>query len=139
MPASSKKTRKTKKKKQSFRASTKNKTKKTPLEDKMDEKLKEAGIGGYERNVKFIPKRKFEADFYFPDLKLCLECDGGVWLPKGGHTSGEGYSKDRERDVEALLNGILTIRYTSSQINSDYAIDTFKKIHAARSEEMGLA
>lgn len=138
MSASSKKERKTAKKR-GFRAPIKAKTKKTPLEDKMHEQLQKAGIDGYERNVRFIPKRKFEADFYWPDLKLALECDGGVWLPKGGHTSGEGYTRDRERDVEALLHGIVTVRYTSSQINSEYAINTFKRIYEARRKEMGLA
>lgn len=138
MAASSKKKgRKTAKK--SFRAPVKRKTKKTPLEDKMDEALQEAGIDGYERNVRFIPKRKFEADFYFPDLMVALECDGGVWLPKGGHTSGEGYTKDRERDMEALLHGIQTVRFTSSQINSGYAIEKFQKYLEIRKQEKGLA
>lgn len=120
----------------SFRASTRYGNKKTPVEDLMNDQLIAAGIDGFERNVRFIPKRRFEADFYWPDLKLCLEVDGGVWLPKGGHTSGEGYTRDRERDVEALLHGILTVRYTSKQVRSGYAIDTFKQIYERRRKEM---
>lgn len=122
-------------KKHAFKASIKQKTKKTPLEDKFAAQLEERGITGYERNVRFIPKRKFEADFYWPDLKLVVECDGGVWLPKGGHTSGAGYTSDRERDVEALLHGIITVRFTSTQINSEWAINKFEKIYQARKEE----
>lgn len=132
MPASSKAKKPTKK---SFKASVKTKTKKTPLEDKMHAQLIERGLTDFERNARFIPGRKFEADFWFPELKLALECDGGVWLPKGGHTSGEGYTKDRERDVEALLRGIITVRYTSSQIASEYAINTFERLYEARKAE----
>lgn len=98
----------------------------------MAEQLDEAGLTGYQRNARFIPGRRFEADFYWPDLKLALECDGGVWLPKGGHTSGEGYTKDRERDVEALLHGIITVRYTSTHVSSGYAIDSFTRIYEGR-------
>lgn len=110
------------------------KTKKTHLEEQMKEQLDEAGLTDYKRNFRFIPKRRFEADFYFPELKLALECDGGVWLKNSGHTSGEGYTKDRERDVEALLHGIITVRYTSDQIRNGFAIDTFVRIYHARKE-----
>lgn len=122
------------KKAPAFKAPIRTKTKKTPLEDKLDAQFQERGITGYLRNVRFIPKRKFEADFYFPELKLVVECDGGVWLPKGGHTSGAGYSSDRERDVEALLNGITTVRYTSTQVASGYAINTLERIIRDRQE-----
>lgn len=120
------------KKKPDFVAPIKAKNKKTPLEDRMEAQLTEAGLLGFERNARFIPGRKFEADFYWPELGLVLECDGGVWLPKGGHTTGAGYTSDRERDVEALLNGIITVRYTSTQIASGYALNTFTRIYNAR-------
>lgn len=107
-------------------------TKKTPIENLMAEQLDEAGLTGYERNTRFIPGRRFEADFYWEDLKLALEVDGGVFLPRGGHTTGVGYTKDRERDVEALLHGILTVRYTSQQIRDGYAIETFEKLYRQR-------
>jgi len=125
-------------KSQKFVAPLKQRTKRTPVEDEMDRQLREAGITDFERNVKFIPGRRFEADFYWPHLKLALEVDGGIWLPKGGHTSGEGYTKDRERDIEALLHGIITVRVTSTQVNNGYAIEKFKKLYAQRAREKGL-
>lgn len=134
MSASSKKGQK----KTGFKAPIKQKTKKTPLEDKFAEQLEERGITGYERNVRFIPKRKFEADFYWPDLKLVVECDGGTWLPKGGHTSGAGYQSDRERDLEALLIGIITVRVTSTQIHSGWAINKFEQLYRKRKAELGI-
>lgn len=112
-------------KKISFRADLRKpkvKTKKTHLEEQMKEQLDEAGLTGYKRNFRFIPKRRFEADFYFPELKLAVECDGGIWLKNSGHTSGEGYTKDRCRDQLALAHGIVTVRFTSDQIRRGEAI-----------------
>jgi len=111
-----------------MKVSLKQKTKRTPIEDMMAKQLREAGLGGFRRNSYFIEGRRFQADFYWPRLKLVLEVDGGVWLPRAGHTSGAGYTSDRERDTEALLQGIITVRYTSDQVRSGYAIETFKKI-----------
>lgn len=103
----------------------------------MSKQLWAAGLRGYRRDTPFIPGRRYRADFYWPRLKLCLEVDGGVWLGKrGGHTSGKGYSSDRERDVEALRHGILTVRYTSKQVRNGYAIDTFQEIFRDREKEM---
>lgn len=98
------------------------KKKDSPVEDKFEAQLQERGITGYVRQAKFIPKRKFAADFYFPDLKLCVEIDGGTYLANSGHTSGAGYESDRSRDCVAILNGILTVRYTTKMVNSQAAV-----------------
>jgi very-short-patch-repair endonuclease len=111
-----------------FKTSTKTINKKTPVENKMAEQLREAGLLGYRRNARFIEGRRFEADFYWPSRKIALEVDGGVWMRSSGHTSGAGYSRDRERDILALLNGILTVRYTSEQVRSGIAIASFRRI-----------
>jgi very-short-patch-repair endonuclease len=113
-------------------ATTTKRTKKTPIEDQLERQMVDEGITGYERQVRFIPGRRFEADFYFADLKLCVEIDGGVFMPRGGHTTGPGYTKDRERDITALRKGVLTVRYTSSQVRSGFAIETLKDILGLR-------
>lgn len=101
----------------------KTRRKKTVIENELMEQLVDAKLDeGVYRNCKFIPKRKFEADFYWPELKLVVECDGGVWLPSGGHTTGAGYTSDRYRDLIALSHGIITLRFVSSQIHKGDAI-----------------
>lgn len=122
-----------------FVASLKQKNKRTPIEDAMAKALREANINSFHRNCNFIEGRRFQADFWWPRLKLALEVDGGVWMNKSGHTSGTGYTSDRERDVEALLQGIITVRYTSDQVRSGYAIKTFQQIFTARAQEMGAS
>jgi very-short-patch-repair endonuclease len=113
-------------------ATTRAPTKRTPIEEEMARQLREAGLSEFRRNARFVAGRRYEADFWFPELRLALEVDGGVFLPRGGHTSGVGYTNDRERDVEATLQGILTVRYTSEQVKSGYAIETFQQIYRQR-------
>lgn len=117
-------------------AITRKKSKRTEVEDLMALQLRENDLIGFKRDAQFVDGRRFRADFLWPKLKLVLEVDGGVWMPKGGHTTGKGYTSDRERDVEAALQGFLTIRYVSEQVRSGYAIETFRQIHAARKAEL---
>jgi len=113
-------------------AITKKKPRRREVEDLMDDHLRFAGITGYVRDTPFVTGRRFRADFWFPDARIALEVDGGVFMPKGGHTTGLGYTADRERDIEAALQGIQTLRYTSEQVRKGYAIETFAKILKAR-------
>lgn len=113
--------------------------KKTEPENQLHDQFKEAGINGYKRNARFIPKRKYEADFWFADLRLAVEVDGGIYMAKGGHTSGPGYQRDRERDQLALLNGIVTARVTSNDVYAGDAIAFLKNYLPLRRQEVGPA
>lgn len=125
-----------KRKSRTMTASLRQPNKKTPVEELLHTQLKALGITGYQRNVKFIPKRRFEADFYFPELRMVVEVDGGIWLPKSGHTSGEGYQRDRRRDQLALAHGLQTLRFTSEQIRSGEAIDYLMRYLPVRQQEV---
>lgn len=103
------------------------------VEELFSKQLHDAGIGGYRRQFEFLPPRKFAADFYWPAFGLIVEVDGGVFgIGKvcrlchtnraGGHTSGVGYTSDRERDAEAFLAGFTTLRFTSQQVRDGYAL-----------------
>lgn len=100
----------------------------TPVEDLFEAQLKEEGIAGWSRETTFIPGRKFRADFYFDALKLDVEIDGGIFLPYGSHSTGEGITKDRERDALALLHGILPVRYTSGMVRDKTAVAHLKEL-----------
>ena len=117
---------------------TKQRTKKTPVENQMAEQLREAGLTGYRRNARFIEGRRFEADFFWPRLKLVLEVDGGVWMPAGGHTTGTGYTKDRRRDQLAAAQGISTVRFTSEQVRNGEAIAFCVAYFPYREREVAL-
>lgn len=120
-----------------FPLSGKPKTKKTEPEQLLSKQLYAEGFRGYKRNVQFIPGRKFEADFYFSRLKLVIEVDGGLWMKRGGHTTGAGAKRDRERDMLAYLTGgILTLRVASDHVKSGEAIEWLKEAIPRRREEV---
>jgi hypothetical protein len=60
-----------------------------------------------------IPGRKYRFDFAHLDSRVAIEIDGGLWRGrKGGHTSGSGAIRDREKDVRATLEGWTVFRLT---------------------------
>lgn len=120
-----------------LKVNLKNSQKRGALEDVFTVQLGKAGISGFVRNSRFIPKRRFEADFYFPELRLVVEVDGGLWMPRGGHTSGGGAKRDRERDILAYITGqILTIRVATDHIRTGEAIDWVTEIIGIRKKEL---
>ena len=67
-------------------------------------------------NAKFrrqYAKGVYLLDFYCPEAKLCVECDG---LP---HFTPEGIEKDRIRTQWLKLQGIEVLRFTSQDIEQD--------------------
>ena len=77
---------------------------------------------------KFHPKRRFRADFAWPDAMLLVECDGAVWKgTKGGHTSGKGYTSGCEKQDEAAVLGYRLMRFTREQIESGYAVGAIER------------
>lgn len=73
-------------------------------------------------------------DFAIPDLKIGIEVDGGMWM-KGGHTSGVGASRDREKDDLSLRDGWIVYRCTPDMVKSGHAIDTIKILIGMRKSE----
>lgn len=55
-------------------------------------------------------------DFYLTDHQICVEIDGGY------HYSESQMLKDRVRDKNMALSGILTIRFTNEEVMSNNAI-----------------
>ena len=71
----------------------------------------------FHQELAIIPNRKFRYDFAWPDLKVVLELDGGIWSG-GGHTTGSGKTRDCEKDWLAFVNGWTVIRWTPNMITS---------------------
>jgi len=114
----------------------KNSHKRSAPEDEFARQLFDAGFKDFLRNCRFIPARKFEADFYFPKIRLAVEVDGGLWMARGGHTSGVGAKRDRERDILAFLSGIVTLRVATDHVKSGEAILWLKEAIPLREREV---
>jgi very-short-patch-repair endonuclease len=67
----------------------------------------------HKREYQFDSKRKFRFDFAFPDHKLAVEYEGGVYGGKGRHTRQAGYARDAQKYNLAVKQGWKLLRYTA--------------------------
>jgi very-short-patch-repair endonuclease len=96
-------------------------------EETMAFQLKAAGLPEPIRQFRFLPPRRWRADFAWPERMLLLEVDGGVFIA-GGHNRGQAYTLDRERDAEAICNGWTVLRVTSGQVESGQALSWVERL-----------
>lgn len=83
-----------------------------------------------EREFRFHPGRRWRIDFAFPEHKIAVEIEGGIWSG-GRHVRGSGYSKDLEKYNMLALNGWRLLRFSPQMVNSGMAIDTVREILSA--------
>ena len=70
-----------------------------------------AGFPEPVKEFKFHPKRRWRFDLAWPELKLAIEIEGGVWI-RGRHVRGRGFKEDCEKYNAAVLLGWKVLRYT---------------------------
>jgi len=98
------------------------------LEDKLEFQLKSAKITGFTREYKFHSKRRWRLDFAWIDQKIGVEVEGGIWLPRSGHNTGVGISRDVEKGNSLTLLGWKLIRVTGKMIKSGEALNIIESI-----------
>lgn len=70
-----------------------------------------------ERQFHFALGRKYSADFAWPDKKLLVEIEGGIWKPGGGaHSHPLGIERDIEKYNLATAEGWRVIRVTGKML-----------------------
>lgn len=65
---------------------------------------------------RFHEKLRWRFDFAWPEKKVAVEMEGGVFT-RGGHTRGKGYSKDCDKYNAAAELGWRVLRYTIKHID----------------------
>jgi very-short-patch-repair endonuclease len=65
---------------------------------------------------KFHPMRKWRFDFAWPEKRVAVEIEGGVWT-RGRHTRGSGYIGDMEKYNSAVEMGWRVLRYQPGKID----------------------
>lgn len=69
-----------------------------------------AGCGGeFEEQYRFHPKRRWLFDFAFPEDKVAIEIEGGIFV-RGRHVSPSGFVKDCEKYNAATSMGWRVLR-----------------------------
>jgi len=80
-------------------------------------------------NALCVEPRRWRFDFAWPDWKLAVEIEGGVFA-HGRHTRGKGYEADCEKYNAAAVLGWTVLRYTPDMLQKNplLAIEQCKKI-----------
>jgi very-short-patch-repair endonuclease len=65
---------------------------------------------------RFHPERRWRFDWAFPERKIAVEIDGGVWIA-GRHNRGSGYLADMEKLNAAAEAGWRVLRYATGRID----------------------
>ena len=99
---------------------------KSELEARLAFQIRALSLPRPQREQRFHPTRRWRADFLWPDHQLIVEVDGGVYS-RGRHTRGTGYTKDCEKQAEAVLLGYRVMRFTGGQVESGYAANVLER------------
>ena len=99
---------------------------KSNLEETLAANLREAGITGWVREYKFHPSRRWRFDFAWPERKLAIEVEGGIWI-SGRHNRGVGMSGDCEKHNTATSLGWDVYRFTPRDIKTNMAMVWIEK------------
>lgn len=76
----------------------------------------------FEREYRFASPRRWRFDFAWPEKKLAVECEGGIWT-RGRHTRGTGFIQDLEKYNMAVLLGWRVLRFDVAKVQTGEAIE----------------
>ncbi|OPZ24002.1 MAG: hypothetical protein BWZ01_02999 [Deltaproteobacteria bacterium ADurb.BinA179] len=85
------------------------------------------------REYRFHPARRWRLDYAWPDFRLAVEIEGGVWI-NGRHTRGRGFLGDLEKYNELAMAGWSLLRFTPGQVRNGEAVATLLRWFAPRHE-----
>lgn len=88
----------------------------SPLERKFAAAWKMFGGPEPVREHAFAAGRRFRFDFCWPDQKVAVELEGGIWTG-GGHTRGKVYRSNCEKYNLAAIQGWKVLRYTVNDLD----------------------
>lgn len=83
----------------------------------------------FEREYRFHVKRQFRFDFAWPQFKVALEVDGGIFS-HGAHGRPMNILRDMEKSNLATFDGWHVLHYTPAQVKVGLAIAGIKQLLA---------
>ena len=92
------------------------------LEDALLFQLRAAGLPEPEREYRFVPRRLFRADFAWPERKILLEVEGGIFRRDPSHSSISGIKRDIEKQNQAAILGYRVLRVHSDMVHDGSAL-----------------
>ena len=98
----------------------------SPEEDALAFQLTAVGLTGFERQHRYAKPRKLAADFAWPESRLLVEVQGGIWGRKA-HGSITGILADIDRLNAATLAGWRLLRVTPDMVKSGVALQVIER------------
>ncbi len=95
-------------------------------ENRLQMEMRAVGLPAPIAQYRFAPPRRWTFDFCWPDRKLAVEVEGGIWT-RGRHTRGKGYERDCSKYNEAAILGFTVLRFTTGQVKNGEAIGTIER------------
>jgi hypothetical protein len=91
-----------------------------------------------QRNYRFHPMRRFEIDWAWPEQKVGVEIQGGIWIPggKGAHSRPMNIVRDMTKHNLLLDAGWRVWHYTPKEVIDGIAIEHIDKILRAADTEL---
>lgn len=105
--------------------------------DELERQIRAAHLLPFLREYRFLPGRRFRADFCWPlpGTQLIVEIDGGTFArtgatrcprcgetPKGRHSGGTGRARDCEKQNLAVIQGWRYLTVTTQQVRDGQAL-----------------
>lgn len=90
-------------------------SKRSELELLFEAQLLTDGITNFLPEYYFDKTRKWRFDFAWPDIKVAVEIEGGVWSG-GRHTRGKGFESDCNKYNAATIQGWRVLRFTGGMV-----------------------
>jgi very-short-patch-repair endonuclease len=88
-----------------------------------------------EREYFFKPGRRWRFDFAWPDLKVAVEIEGGLWV-KGRHNTATGMLNDMDKYNEAVVGGWKVLRFGDRHLKCDDKVfDAIMRVMGAYDDE----
>jgi very-short-patch-repair endonuclease len=97
-------------------------TRRTALEDALAFQIKAAKLPEPVREHVFARPRRWRFDFAWPDRKLAVEVEGGIWAA-GRHNRPLGMIADIEKYNAAILLGWRVLRAAGPHVKSGEALE----------------
>lgn len=96
------------------------------LEKQLEFQMKVAKLPKPEKEVRFHQSRRWRFDFAYPDIKLAIEVEGGIWKA-GRHNRAKGFIQDCEKYNTALLLGWRVLRFPSVAVADGTALQMIEQ------------
>lgn len=90
-------------------------------EEGLEMALRAANAPAWVCEYRFMPERRYRADFCFLEACLLVEVEGGSWS-RGRHTRGKGFEEDCEKYAEAVCRGYRVLRVTTAMVEDGRAL-----------------